>query len=177
MGLTFIPAMSASRLGLIQALNGCPLLRCRSTRTLCVFEQLNDIPRWVLEQDLSSRSSLGHVTAETCSRFTQFVDHSIEIICHDHEPAPPTWLRIPPGFPGTASSGRIEEKVQILKRHFSELSRIVLLDLKAETVTVKIHGFVDIVCNVPNRCHAGFSSGQSRDSTRNLRSRPLHDAG
>lgn len=36
----------------------------------CVFEQLNDIFRWILKQDLSSRSCLAHVSAETCSGVT-----------------------------------------------------------------------------------------------------------
>jgi hypothetical protein len=47
-----------------------------------------------LKQDLPPRSCLGHIAAENCSRFTQLVDHSVEIIRHDYELAPPAWLRI-----------------------------------------------------------------------------------
>ena len=55
--------------------------------------------------------------------------------------------------------------MQILTCQFRKFSWIVLLDGKAQTVAIKTHTPINIVRNVPDRCHAAFSSQTWRVAT------------
>lgn len=138
---------------------------------LCVFEQLDDISRRIFKQDLPPCSRFGHFATKACSRFAQPIDHSVEVICHDHESVPPAWFGVAPGYPGTAGSWRIEKKMPILKYQLSEPSGTVLLDREAQALTVKIHRLVDVDRNVSDGCHGSISLQHFT-----LRPRHLHDA-
>jgi hypothetical protein len=87
-----------------------------SALAICVFEQLDDIPRRIFEQDLSARPCLCYLTTEGRARFTQSLDHSVEILCHDHEAAPAARLGISPGLARTTGTWCVEEEMQILQR-------------------------------------------------------------
>src|SRR5688572_6830298 len=132
--------------------------RTKLPRTFCVFEQLDDIPGWILKQDLPPSSCLGNFTAEACSRFAQLVDRAVEILRHDHESTPPARLGITPCLPSAAGTRRVEKEVQILQFQRGELPWVVLLDSKTETVPIERDRFINVVHDVSNGCHVAISS-------------------
>src|SRR5688572_4628896 len=123
-----------------------------------VFEQLDDVSRRILQQDLPSGSGFGHVTAETGAGLAQVADHAVEIVGHDHEPAPASGLRRSARLAGAACAGGVEEEVQVLAREFCELAGVVFLDREAQPVPIEVNGRVNVACDVSDGCHSAISS-------------------
>jgi hypothetical protein len=77
---------------------------------LLEFEQLDDVARWVFEQNGPASSTIADAAAEVCVGPAQPLDQMIQLLGDDHEPVPPARLRIAAGL--TTASRTWGAKIQ-----------------------------------------------------------------
>ena len=68
--------------------------RGKLSRILLELEQLDDVARWIFQQDGAAGAAIADITAEPSVSPTQSLNQAIELTRDDHEPVPPTRLRL-----------------------------------------------------------------------------------
>jgi FGGY family of carbohydrate kinases, N-terminal domain len=119
------------------------------------LEELDGVPRWILDEDLTPARSLDDLTTKRHALSSQPLNGRIEIASDDLEPIPPSRLRNPTGFARTTGARLVEQQSQVILRQTGESRGKGKVDVKAETIAVEVDRLVDIVDEVPHRrlCH------------------------
>src|SRR4029077_19388934 len=108
------------------------------------------VARGIFQENGPASATIANITTKRCVSFPQAVDQSIQVLCDDHEPVPPSRLRIATGLATAACAWSAKVESQVIPNECRELAPSVHVDLEIEIVSIESNSCFDVADDISN---------------------------
>src|SRR5215510_991884 len=117
------------------------------------LKQFNQVTRRIFQKPSATSSRLADFASKIGPTSVQPLDETVYVFRNNHEPVPPTRLRITASSSSTTRPRSAQVERQIITNKRCEFARIVHIHRELEFIAIEFDRSVYVRHNVSNGCH------------------------